>query len=267
MDILYLDSWFALNLLCDYLLCLLTARCAGLYLKRRRYALAALLGALFACAAYLPGLSALALPGSKLLCGGAMGGIAFGVERRPWRCLLLFFALSAAFGGALTLLSGPGPVYFSFRTFALAFLVCYGVGALLFRCQSVLREQEPVPVTVEHCGRAARFRALRDTGNRLRDPVTGAGILVASPRALRDIFRQEIPLLEALDPVALLELSCQIPELDGRLRLLPFSAVGRDSGLLPVFRPDRLLVDGRERRDLLIAIAPQAGGDGFEAIL
>ena len=60
MEVLYLDLWFALNLLCDYLLCLLTARAAGLYLKRRRYLLAALLGAFYACMASFPGFSFLA---------------------------------------------------------------------------------------------------------------------------------------------------------------------------------------------------------------
>ena len=106
MEVLYLDLWFGLNLLCDYLLCLLTARAAGLCLKRPRYALAALLGAVYACAAYLPGLALLSLPGWKLLCGALMGWIAFGAEAHPLRCLLLFFAVSASFGGAVDFIIG-----------------------------------------------------------------------------------------------------------------------------------------------------------------
>ena len=46
MEVIYIDSLFFLNLGVDYLLCLASARICGLYLRRRRYVLAALLGAL-----------------------------------------------------------------------------------------------------------------------------------------------------------------------------------------------------------------------------
>ena len=269
MEILYLDSWFALNLLCDYLLCLLTARAAGLRLRRRRFFLAALLGALYACAAFLPGLSALAKPGWKLLCGGAMGWIAFGAERRPLRVILLFFGVSAAFGGALTLLAGPegGALRLSFRALLLSFSLCYGVGALLFRCRSVLGTPRSLRVRVELGGRSAEFCALPDSGNRLRDPVTGDGVLIASPRALSPLFPEGAASLFEGDPVLLMQQSREIPCLKGRMRLLRYAAVGCSGGLLPVFRPERLLVEGRARDDLLVAVSPQAGGDGFEAII
>ena len=57
-----------------------------------------------------------------------------------------------------------------------------------------------------------------------------------------------------------------IPALAGRFRLIPYTAVGA-SGLLPVFRPDGLLVDGREEKELLVAVSPSAAGEGFEGIL
>lgn len=266
MEILYLDLWFALNLLCDYLLCLLTARAAGLYLRRRRYLLAALLGAAGAAAAYLPGFGFFAQGGGKLLLGAGMAAIAFGSERRPLRCALLFFAVAAAFGGALSLLLGPGPPRLSLRALLFSFLFCYGVGALLFRCHSLLQEQQAARVRLEQGGGTACFRALRDTGNRLRDPVSGASVLVASPEALKGVLGENAALFSALDPVSLLALSPQIPELPA-LRLLSFSSLGRERGLLPAFRPARLWIDGRERRDVLVAVSPQASGEGYEAIL
>ena len=44
MTVVYIDSVFVLNTLMDYLLCLVTARLAGIPLRRRRYLLAALAG-------------------------------------------------------------------------------------------------------------------------------------------------------------------------------------------------------------------------------
>lgn len=262
MDVLYLDLWFGLNVLCDYLLCLLTARAAGLVLRRGRCALAALLGALWACAAWLPGLGFLGGAGGRLVCGLGMGLLAFGAERRPLRCIVLFFAVSAAFGGALMALSAETG---ALRALLASFLLCYGVGVLLFRAQGLFQARRLLEVRVAYRGREARFCALRDTGNRLRDPVTGAGVLIATPKALSALLGESAALFETLDPVSLQALSGQLPEL-GALRLLPYQALG-GGGLLPVFRPDTLLLDGRESRDILVGVSPRAGGEDFEGIV
>ena len=52
----------------------------------------------------------------------------------------------------------------------------------------------------------------------------------------------------------------------GKLRLVPFRSLG-GGGLLPVFRPEALWVDGKRREDLLVALSREARGEGFDAIL
>ena len=54
MTVVYVDSVFILNGVMDYLLLLVTARLAGIPLRRRRYLLAALAGAAYAVAVFLP---------------------------------------------------------------------------------------------------------------------------------------------------------------------------------------------------------------------
>ena len=75
-------------------------------------------------------------------------------------------------------------------------------------------------------------------------------------------------ILKCTDPVSVLERLGQVPELSNRVRLIPYSAVGVGSGLLPVFRPDSLMVDGKIRDGVLIAAAPALdnGGD-YDAVL
>ena len=58
----------------------------------------------------------------------------------------------------------------------------------------------------------------------------------------------------------------QLPEYAGRLRLIPFRSLG-GSGLVPVFRPEQIWIDGQEAGDLLVAVSREARGNGFEAIL
>lgn len=54
MDVIYLDRLFGLNLLLDYCLMLASARVCGVVLRRARYLLAALTGALYAALMVLP---------------------------------------------------------------------------------------------------------------------------------------------------------------------------------------------------------------------
>ena len=268
MRILYADALFLLNLLTDYLLCLSAARLCGLPLKRRRYLLAALLGALCAVLAQLPGFAFLKAPAGVLGTGLGMGWISFRGEARPLRGILSLLACTAAFGGALYALTllGGGPPVFSLRVLLIAFLLCYGTLKLLSRFRARWDGGEKARICLRFAGRESRFSALVDSGNNARDPVSGAGILVASPGALRPLFREYTELFLSLPPVELAEAAASIPALAGKLRLVPYRSLS-GGGLLPAFRPDYLSVDGKETEDLLVAVSPEARGDGFEAIL
>ena len=273
MRVIYLDSLFLLNLLADYLLCLCAGRLCGLRLRRWRYLAAALLGAAYAAAVYLPGLGFLALPAGRLGAGVGMGLLAFGRERQPLRCTGVLLLVGAAFGGALWAVSlaggGDGTVGFaplSPGTLMASFGLCYALLSLLLRARRLLTERKRVTVRLRFLGREAVFPALIDTGNALSDPITGRHVMVACPHALRPLFRENSALFEQLPPVELLEALGTVPELSGRFRLLPCSHLGGES-LLPVFRPESLLLDGSAAEDLLVAISPQAAGDGFEALL
>ena len=268
MEILYLDLYFLVNLLADYLLCLAAARLCGLRLRRKCYLLAALFGALYAVLCTLPGLGLLASPAGILGSGLLLGGIAFRGETRPLRPMLTLLLLAAALGGglyALTLQSGGRPVL-SLRLLLSSFFVFYGLLKLLSRFRSRWDGSKKARVRLVLGGREASFPALIDSGNSLRDPATGAGVLIVSPRALRPLFPGSDALLEGLSPVELLEAQGQLPGLAGRLRLIPFRSLNGE-GLLPLFRPDALYVDQKKCEDLLVAISPEARGDGFEAIL
>lgn len=270
MKVVYIDSLFFLNLAADYLLCLAAGRICALQLKRWRYFAAALLGAAYAVAAVLPGLGLLSRPYLKIPAGLVMGLIAYGAERSPLRCTAVFFAVSAAFGGALWALSmaagGDGAAALSLKSLIFSFALCYGLFRLIFRRRAALMEKRLISVEAEFLGRSTRFTALLDTGNSLSDPATGAPVMIACTHALKPLLPESAALFAKLPPVEAVELCAATPELRGRLRLIPYTAVGA-SGLLPVFRPDCARLDGKEEKGLLIAISDSAAGDGFEAIV
>ena len=59
-----------------------------------------------------------------------------------------------------------------------------------------------------------------------------------------------------------------VPELEGRVRLIPFVSVGASAGLLPALRPDLVCVQGRTEQGALIALSPTplCPDGGYEAL-
>ena len=268
MKYIYIDSLFVLSIFTDYLLCLAAGRFCGLYLRRWRYLLAALFGAVYSVCVFLPGMSFLALPVMELASAVVMGLIAFGGERQFFRCMAAFLAVSATFGGivwALTLHAGQAPKLDLRLLFAI-FALCYFVLTLMARSKLTKAEGRTQSVELTLDERTARFRALVDTGNCLSDPVSGAAVMVVSPRALLPIFPGAREVLEIKDPVELVEKAGKSEVLRGRLRLLPYKNIGGE-GLLPVFRPDCVRVAGKVRQGLLVGISDHAAADGFDAII
>jgi len=266
METIYVDRLFIINLLIDYLLALGSARVCGVLLSRWRYFFSALFGALYAVLSVFPSLGFLTLVPIKLTSGILMALIAFGGERNFFRCAVVFFAVSALFGGiiwALSLRGGVGgsAIYVPISTPMLLFCfgICYALISFAFNRSAKGMEQKVYITQVEYGGKAVTLRTLSDSGNTLYDPVSGARVLVASCETLAPLF-PELKLNGDASELALAGM--------GTFRLVPYSAVGTSGGLLAAFKPRRITLDGKECGDILVAVSPhKIGGDGFDSVI
>ena len=265
MEIIYVDSMFFLNLVIDYLLLSCTAAVCGLSTRRLRYLAGALIGAAYSVAVYLPGLSFLSLPVMKLVSALFMALAAYGGEKSVLRCTLTFLAVSAAFGGFVycITLTGRRPA-FDMRTLILSFSLCYMLLMLVFKYRAARSEKGFAEAEIVLGEKSVRFRVMLDTGNELRDPISNQHVMVVCPHAVKGLFPPDAE-LDFSDAVRFLEDADKLPALKGRVRLIPYSAVG-SSGMLPAFKADKVLVDG-ECRELMTAISEKVWGDGFEGIV
>ena len=275
MEVIYADELFVLNALIDYLLVCLGARLAALPLRRGRFVLAAALGGAYAlAAAALPWLRAGSV---KLAASLLLSLIAYGGGRSLWRGWGAFLAVSALFAGAAfagVLLSGQSAspsggivARLSLRMLALTFGVCWAAVRFALGRIEQRQRRKLADVTLRLDGREARLRALRDTGNALTDPLRGDGVLIADSEALAPLLPFPLPREILGDAAALFRTLSAEPALRGRLRLVPYAALGSAGALLVCFRPDAVLVDGAEVA-LLAAISPTPLGSGeFNAIL
>lgn len=273
----YVDLLFGLNTVINYLLLRGSAAVSGCPAPPWRLLGAACLGGLYAAVCLLPGLESLQGLAGQTACGAGMLVAAFGWKRHTLRQGLFFLALSFAFGGAVLLLIQAvepdclllgGRTYYAVSTPALLLLagLGYGLAALVLAGCGTHTGGQIQPVTLSLGERSAQLRVLRDTGNTLRDPVSGQNVLVAGlPILQRLLPGSGITAAQLRDPAALMDrLSADYPQL--RFRLIPYRAVGTEAGLLLALRCG-LGWKGREQ-NILTAFSPtNIGEDGrFEGV-
>jgi len=263
LPVVYIDLLFLLNAAVDYALLLCTAKICGAYPKRLRLALAALLGAAFAAAAvfWRPLRS---LP-AEMLCGAAMSLAAFGFSRVSVRTALVFFAVAAAFGGAVYAVSllrnGSGTL--SLRALAVSLALCYAVFSVVFRRLGRARTRSLVAsLTLTLGGRSLRVDALRDTGHSLSDPVTGRPVVVIERSCVSGLLPPEQAAVFKRETADAAETVVAAGRTGLRARLVPYSSVGTARGLLPAFHVDHASVDGKSYAGVLAAVSPTPLSDG-----
>lgn len=259
MKTVYVDEMFVLNLVINYFILIATAKLCALPLKRLRFGAAAALGAAYSVLLLLPELGFLASPIMKLCLGAIMTLAAFGYSRRIARVFGAFLAVSATFGGAVfaaEMLAGMNVdeglyIEISLKVLVLSFALCYFVLTIVFRRLGKRRSRQTAEVKVTLREKEASFTALYDTGNELFDPISGQPIMVADVAAVESLLP---PGSAAALKHGALEFIMLFSGSDVKFRLVPYGTVGGDSSLMPVFRPDSVVIDGRTEKDLLIGL-------------
>lgn len=246
--VVYLDGIIGLNFLVDLMLLLGVNRLSGYPPGIGRAAAAAAVGGGYAGMCLVPSFRFLGSNLWRVVSLAVMSMAAFGMDRSAWSRGILFVMLSMALGGLVL----------SFDTESVPGLLLCGAALWLlcrmgFRGKAFARKLMPVEITYGQ--KQLRLLALRDTGNTLRDPLTGEGVMVLHPDAawqLMGVKREELA-----DPVKLL--------LPG-MRLIP-SATIHGTGLLLAVRCERVLVDGKESGKV-VAFASEPFGTGeYQALI
>jgi stage II sporulation protein GA (sporulation sigma-E factor processing peptidase) len=267
--VVYIDSLFFINLIVNDLLLLAVSKICAIRVKKLRLVSGAMLGAAYAVIAVFPGFAFLQSFLVKLAVGMLIILCAFGGQKGLLRITLVFLAATAAFGGvvmAVALLGGEiwtgAGIYLpiSFRALALSFGLSYGLLVLVFRFMMPRRGKGGfVQVDIAHGGKEVSFLALRDTGNNVRDPLTGIPTPVVDIDCVLGLFnRQTAEILVNPNGRKAVELLERLWELDPnmRFRLIPFSTVGIKSDMLLAFKPDKIALDKKMIRGMWVVISP-----------
>ena len=236
----YIDVVMFLNFLVDFFLLLGTNRLCGHPPALWRAIFAAGLGGIYGGACLLPGFAFLGNFLWRVISLVCVSMIAFGCTLHAPRRGLVFAFLCLALGG---LAAGMGNMDF-WKLLGAAmgvFLLCrFGFGGRI-------GGKELIPVEVFCNEKHMRLTALRDTGNTLRDPVTGAPVLVVGAEVASELTGLTLQQLKS--PVE------SIDALPG-LRLIPYRAVGNAGGMLLALRFPKVKI-GNWQGSSLVAFAPE----------
>lgn len=243
----YLDLVMILNFLVDFLLLLGTNRLSGFPMQPWRCSGGALVGAVYSGACLLPGFRFLGNLLWRCVSFSLIGLMAFGCNAGALKRGGVFLLLSMAMGG-IALSVGRGDMI----SLLFCGLICLLLCMVSFGGQVGGREYVPLKISYE--GRDASLLALKDTGNTLKDPVTGEPVLIIAPEAASRLTGLTAEQLR--NPLETL----MLPPVPG-LRLVPYHAVGNAGGFLLAKRFADVKV-GEKKQSALVAFASEGLGKG-----
>ncbi|NLK00640.1 MAG: sigma-E processing peptidase SpoIIGA [Clostridia bacterium] len=277
----YLDIVFVINFCMDYVLLWATAKFCQLQVSKTRIAVGAFIGALYSLALLIPSLDYLLSVTIKIAFSIAMVLVSFPYRgfKKFLQLLGYFYLIAFTMGGAML-----GAIYFiSERTdvnqaingifiyianlkftwllvavAAAVFLVRYGV---VFVKKNFLSSLYRVPIVVQFGDHKIATQALMDTGNQLKDPLTQKPVIIMEYGLLKKILPPEIAqsFLDNGNP----DLESMVASLNdsfwaSRVRVIPFSSIGKHRGMLIGLRPNEAAVITNEGtikvRDVIVGI-------------
>ena len=100
--------------------------------------------------------------------------------------------------------------------------------------------------------RRIKIKALLDTGNMLKDPLTQKSVVVATKRCLKKILPEE--LFMDMETILGGDRIGKIKEFEKLIKIIPFKSLGNEHGILLGIKSNKIIVDNSEIKDVIIGI-------------
>jgi stage II sporulation protein GA (sporulation sigma-E factor processing peptidase) len=291
---IYLDILLLENLVINYLILYVTAKFSRVRVSTLRLFAGAIVGALYVIFIILqPGMKVYYTAFAKILLSVFIIAITFSPRKvLPFlKTLVIFYISTFIFAGAaLAFLYfnqqggfvRNGIIYvFGQSRGSLMFFGIVTVGIIVKIFMEVIqsrinKDKLLIPVKIAFDNRIIGLPALVDTGNSLRDPLTNIPVMVVEFKALEELLPSEIRSIfenSKEDDLNCVTATISTSRWFSRFRLIPFSSLGKENGMLIGFKPDFIEVgEEEEKRDIKNVIVgiynrSLSGNDKYKALL
>ncbi|MBQ4153692.1 MAG: sigma-E processing peptidase SpoIIGA [Clostridia bacterium] len=272
----YADVLIILNLFINFFILQLTSKLCKDGYRLYRMIISSLIGALFSLYIFLPPAGFFSETLLKLSLSAVMVLVCFGFDsiKSLFRRVAVFFGATFLYAGLMlgiwqvlkpaNMAINNGIIYLDISPTVLitATALSYIIISLIRRIstkQAIMGERFEIEITLN--GKSVTTTALADTGNSLKDAVTGKPIVIIE-QALASQLVEYIPSPEAVTAGV-------VPHESG-FRMIPYSFVGGHS-LLPAFKTSNIKITANGRlinfENILTAVTAEPLGEDYKAII
>lgn len=256
----YIDIILAENLCMNYIILYATGVIYKLKPKVIRLVLASLIGAAYAILSYMQILEIYSSLVLKILLSIGMVYLAFNPKNIKIlaKQLLIFYLTSFVFGGvAFALLyfvkpqdilmkngiyTGTYPLKIVFLGAIIGFIILTSVFKTVKG--KLTRKELFCKVIIRIDKKETEVTAMVDTGNLLREPITGASVIVVEKFSLKKILPEQV--LDNLNSILNGDYTDDLGEYAAKFRVIPFSSLGKPNGMLLGIKPDEIIIEAEE---------------------
>lgn len=273
---IYIDIVLIENLIMNYIILFTTAVVLKIKVNHIRLILASLLGAGYSIIAYMGIIKVYSSIILKIILSVLIIYIAFNPQNIKKMCkdLLLFYLVSFVFGGAafaLIYIIKPQNILmknglflgtYPLKTVMLGAVVafCIIIGAFAIIKNKISKKDMFCEIEILINQKKIKTKAMIDTGNMLKEPITNVPVIVVEHILLYSYMPKEI--LNNLKEIMggdFKNIPCDIQEkYISKLKLIPFSSLGKQNGMLIGIRPEyvKVITDEQEKinKNVIIGI-------------
>lgn len=266
---IYLDIVLIENILLNYIIILSTAIISKEKVNFIRIVTSSIVGGIFCILNYIFQIPMYLETILKIMISIIMMKIAFNKNKRFIKTLMFFYLVSFTFGGIafmLLFIISPQNVKLNGNTLIGIYPLKVAIlaGAFGFMIISIIAqiiknkyEKKTMICDLEifYKGNCKKIKSMLDTGNLLKEPLTKADVIIVEKESLYGIINKEI--LENINEIIKGSWLEDSNVHSYKLKVIPFSSLGNENGILIGFKPDYIKVYDEEeyiRNDVIIGI-------------
>lgn len=268
---IYLDIVFLENIVLNYIILLSTAIISKSNISIKRIIISSIIGGIYAILSYIIDFDLITSMVIKIVISICMIFIAFKSLKMNviFKQLIFFYLVSFTFGGIAFMLLffiNPDNVVIDGNHFIGTYplkiaVLAGGIGFIIISLVTqiikdrISKRAMICDLEIFYNGKNRKLKTMLDTGNLLKEPISKSDVVIVEKESLKDIISNEI-----LENITYILKGSWIESENihsYKFKLIPFSSLGNDNGLLIGFKPDYIKICGEEecvRDDVLIGI-------------
>ena len=268
---IYLDIVLLENILLNYIIILSTAIISKEKIKFLKIILSSIVGGIFAIITYITNLPIIWGVMIKIMISIIMMQIAFEERKinKFVKILIFFYLVSFTFGGIAFMLLffinpqniiinenrfvGTYPLKIAVLAGGLGFIIITIVAQIIKN--KLTKNNMICELEIFYKGKNKKMKTMLDTGNLLKEPISNEDVIIVEKESLRDMISNDI--LENINIILKGNMLDSQNIYSYKIKIIPFSSLGNDNGLLIGFKPDYIKVYGEEeivRNDIIVGI-------------